>query len=546
MILFSKNLKKGKIKWIYEVCSYSLALVLLLAILSLCFITENTSALKHEYTTIPAFGSDYNIQYYGLSSGFYSLPPLQFYFVSPDFSSLSVSSDVEQFIGRYSISNFSSNVCDMSGVIGSATRYPRLYDNYISFGSNARVFDSFPLDFNSSSGLETALCYTLFPFSTSSNFQYYDSVHFPNRSGEPLPSASYPDTININLNKAKSYRPFWFAYDHLYLSDSRRSSSTGIVYNNSLKMSDIFNDSVYPNKFYSLQIPFDEWNVDIGGPLTSGRHLDFTGVFTFRNVSDHPFSWSSDFSSSGYFTMTFGYISSDGSKFYAPNPYSPESINTVRCNLTTRQILDDVQVEYSCPFVLSEDLNGIMQPLLTIRAGSSGFIWDFDGDWGWSGAYVITDGDSSPGGIISVDCSGFNCSIAPGSAQRLINNAESENADWFSSLTNLFSFSIFNPFAPIFNLFTNGQSCASIPIIAGMLHAESDQYCSWFPLSVRNVLTPVFSLASVMLLFGFIVRWLGSSSGNFFEDAGHIDSPGGYTADVRGRNVKKRGWRRSA
>lgn len=75
----------------------------------------------------------------------------------------------------------------------------------------------------------------------------------------------------------------------------------------------------------------------------------------------------------------------------------------------------------------------------------------------------------------------------------------------------IFNFSVINPFAPIFALFKSPDSCATIPIISNWLNSDSVVYCSWWPSSVRSVLTPVFGISSIMLLFGFVVRWLGGS-----------------------------------
>ena len=87
-----------------------------------------------------------------------------------------------------------------------------------------------------------------------------------------------------------------------------------------------------------------------------------------------------------------------------------------------------------------------------------------------------------------------------------------------SALSNLFNFNFINPFSPIFNLFTDSSQCANIPIIAGMLGSTETTYCPWFSSTTRSILTPVLGLSATMLVFGFLVRWLSSSSGNMFED----------------------------
>lgn len=65
-----------------------------------------------------------------------------------------------------------------------------------------------------------------------------------------------------------------------------------------------------------------------------------------------------------------------------------------------------------------------------------------------------------------------------------------------------------NPFSALWDLFNPPISCVNIPIIAGLLHSNSTVYCSWFSSSVREVVTPVVGISSMMLLFGLFVRWV--------------------------------------
>lgn len=80
-----------------------------------------------------------------------------------------------------------------------------------------------------------------------------------------------------------------------------------------------------------------------------------------------------------------------------------------------------------------------------------------------------------------------------------------------NGLAGIFNITILNPFAGIWEIFNSG-GCTSIPTISAWLGSEDTTYCSWWPQSIRATLTPVFSLASMMLLFGFVMRWLGGSS----------------------------------
>jgi len=87
-------------------------------------------------------------------------------------------------------------------------------------------------------------------------------------------------------------------------------------------------------------------------------------------------------------------------------------------------------------------------------------------------------------------------------------NQGQEDAD---KAKGIFNFNVLNPFEPLFKLFSPNQ-CVSIPTLASMVGSEETQYCSWFSQSTRSILTPAFGIVSIMLLFGFVVRWLGGSN----------------------------------
>lgn len=98
-------------------------------------------------------------------------------------------------------------------------------------------------------------------------------------------------------------------------------------------------------------------------------------------------------------------------------------------------------------------------------------------------------------------------------AQNRINNTTggfngSGDTNLFMSWFNVFNFGLVFPFTTFFNAFTDSQQCVNVPIIGGMLHNPNATYCSWWSSSIRSVLTPVFSIASIMLIFGFIMHWL--------------------------------------
>lgn len=77
----------------------------------------------------------------------------------------------------------------------------------------------------------------------------------------------------------------------------------------------------------------------------------------------------------------------------------------------------------------------------------------------------------------------------------------------------MFSFTFLNPFIGIFELF-NSSGCVEIPTIARWVHSDTSTVCPWFSQEVRDVLTPVFGLSSMMLLFGFAVSWLNGNDSN--------------------------------
>jgi|GEM_PF-2913883 hypothetical protein len=90
---------------------------------------------------------------------------------------------------------------------------------------------------------------------------------------------------------------------------------------------------------------------------------------------------------------------------------------------------------------------------------------------------------------------------------------ENKGNDQSSKLSNLFSFTAFNPFSGLFGLFTSG-GCKPIPTIGKMLNKPDATYCPWFPDNVRSILTPVLGISSMMLIFGFFIRWLNSDDFN--------------------------------
>lgn len=81
-------------------------------------------------------------------------------------------------------------------------------------------------------------------------------------------------------------------------------------------------------------------------------------------------------------------------------------------------------------------------------------------------------------------------------------------------------FSVGNPFLNWFALFRD-DTCVAIPTIRSWLGINETQVCSpWNGTPVRSIATPIFSILSGMILFGFIVRWL---KGNDFDGSIELD-----------------------
>ena len=329
-------------------------------------------------------------------------------------------------------------------------------------------------------------------------------------------------TLNVDVRQYlnSNVMPYWFSYGGAYLSSSAIDSE-GFRYSNSLSLKNLFGQVIH--RFSYMQVPL--WDNDgyffDSTELPSGRHFDFNGAFEF----DGSFSWNPD-------------INNNGSSFNVVfNPISArlgvnESQITVQCSTNLITLSNLTRLEYTCPIDLPTDLIA-MYPVLVID-GNGSYVFDSSADWRFSYTYLTTDYDTTPGRDFNSHVPGGGA--VPGDASNQISDSD---PDWFSSLTNLFTFSFLNPFAPLFNLFTSGDQCASIPTIAGMLHSSETTVCPWFSPTIRNIVTPVLGLSSMMLLFGFLVRWLGSHSGNMFDDSMETDNYRFESQFSRSRGGKK-------
>lgn len=285
------------------------------------------------------------------------------------------------------------------------------------------------------------------------------------------------------------------------------------------------NSSNEPSEIYRLYIPFGTPNVSASDSLSPGTPIQFDGEFVID--PEDPSSFGGFDSVDIYLRSDYGgsiFTTDCSSTFGRDNPDDSSSVWYLRYSCPTT-IWSSYDSSYQRPwfqlrvtFNYSDSVNNKFRMLI------------FDD------SFSITDNDTSPGGTWGYDPTGSDVNNAPGSIyQTDITHAE-EN--FLSSLIGLFQgINLINPFAPIFGLFTSQNDCAQIPTLSSMLHSEDTEVCPWFDSTTRSIVTPVLGLSSMMLLFGFVVRWLGARSGNFVEDSGGIDS-GGFHIENKFRRKK--------
>ena len=483
-------------------------LLSLLVIFAAAFgISSNASALRHDYLTIPAFESQYLFATSSFPTSSFNTQPFSISWSSSNNQNAPV--PVRQLV-LYSNYNSSSDSC--------------VYNRWAYFPSQTQGYSlgfyyNFPAVVYNTSTIST--CNYLAPFGSPLSQPDFNLSSVPAFDENTLPNL--PLTPEIFL--VRSHLPYRYDYDHIELKSSAISSN-GVVYNKSLKASDLYSGDFIPNKFARLSIPFDRWNESVGGALTAGRSIEFRGTFSFPGLSSQSdFAFAPNFTTGGVFQFNYTYLNPNTGVYTGGD---------ISCSLTRTyaQALDSslsMNLDYSCPFEVPQDFSGgYFEYYLVIQASSSdGYIWDTTSDWGWAGSYVITDNDSTLGSPMSESCEGSNCSYNPGSAQPLADEA-GDGGDFFSSFVNLFRFNLLNPFQGIYDLFTPHQNCVDISTLASMIHSSQTVYCSWWSSSVVNIVTPVFALSSTMLLFGFFVSWLRSDAGD-----GSIDN-GGTSIKVKG------------
>lgn len=469
--------------------------------------------------------------------------------------------------------DLSSNTCKLpspidtsfysDGVTSSALTGYTIYRNKsfnFTFDASNLISDdspfvlSSPLNFASGSWLErnkNAFCHIQdFPYNENSSYNAY------------IPSWDWSSLINIPLvNNRFEYeksKPFTYNYNTIDLKRTEKVDGV-VMSSDGLKMSDLFNVPV--PAFGSMSMYFGFFD-DITTDLSDSDwqlHEDVT-TFSLKGSiefdSDYVINDDITYNLANYYDPYFHSSSSTLNSFtYNDNtiyslPFNPHStsVDMKVCNTTEYHISngdDSNRLDFECvydpvidgAFVSSVDFRYLSNFRLNFgRTGLQSLNTPTDflstqGDYKFTNFRLVTNNNETPSGWDATNSGlGGNPSSMPG------NDGYDEDfePDWFTSLKNMFGFNFLNPFAGIFTLFSDQNSCAAIPTLSSMIHSEETSVCPWFDSTTRNIVTPVLGLASVMLVFGFAVRWLGSSSGNLFEDSSSEDLA----------NVNGSGWRR--
>lgn len=487
-------------------------------------VSSSTSALRHNYAGVPLmspslpyeFIFDSNSHSYSFdwsASGVNTIALMPTFFIQfqgdsyqSDYDNLSINTS-NSILSSYVENNqyYYNSMTAAFNFIDSETFSSNLYffpDNYTNLGVNSQFYTRKPfgqdgkaLFNNTASGL--LRCY---PFN-------YRGLYGNGAVCDGLWNTA--EYINSEI------LPYYYGYDGFYISSSAIDTDSGIHYSHSFSLSDLFNQDI--PTFSRMQIPlwdFDGYFWDSNN-LYNGRSFEFTGAFEF----DGSFDWHSDINNNGsYFRVYY-------SGLRANDPFNSDH-GYFDCTINLITLSDLTRLEYSCPYVLPADYIAIGFTLDI--SGNGNYVWTTDDDWHFAYSYVVTDNDDTLGYSFNSHLTGGGS--VPGSASNDIigsgcdfihaicfdsSTIDSVLANFGQNISNLFLFNLFNPFSFLFTSFSDASSCASIPIISGMLHAEESTICPFFDSSVRAIGTGVFSLVSVMLLFGFIIRWLRSSNSDF-------------------------------
>lgn len=442
------------------------------------------------------FPTSFNAQFYPYSNQ-------ASYFLTTKFGQMSYA-DGKCNIQRYSGSPAKYSIRS-TWVRSTGTTLGSPYNNFSLYGRGLFVGGGFnPVSYSSES-------------ITGDTFKCYTSQHAPYNYVDSLYVGSYFNVTNfVNNTSAQGSNPLpdnrVQSYNGVSLSQSDVHSSSGITYTSSFSFSKLFNgpDNYIPY-VRSLSIPL----MDSQGyflkyhNLTSGRQFEWHFNFDFTGSFEHPSVMTNTYARVVLYGLPRNASRIDG--------YIETSFNCTE--VVTSFVNDDGitghDVDYTCPVTLDTDYSDFKSVRFMIGNSNDDYFFSTDSKWNFSSAYLVSDNDYTQGDSFNTDINGNIWGI---------NNGEptgESDISWFDSFINLFNFSIpSQPLGLVLGGFTNQESCASIPIIAGMIHSNETQVCPWFSAETRAITTPVLTLFSGFLVFGFIIHWLGSSSGNFLEDSG--------------------------
>ena len=499
-------------------------------VLSFVFFSSNSFALQHEYLGIPYGSSEVPSPSYDSSSNSKYLDWSNTTEHTSDGSGLVLEFEGDSYNSSYSSLNprYSSSYLSLS--------YRSDYNNSCIYGSLNPIFNFGSNDrFYTTIGNPFSSIYSSSALSSSRVCSQLDN-HLARFEESTLPGgilscsrdngAVCPGLWNTNEYIKDQVLPYSYSSSGFYLK-SKAIDSEGVHYSNTFSFSDMLNNNI--PSFSYLSIPLhdtDGYFLDSSN-LFSGRPMEVSGSFEF----DGSFAWHSNIGNNGsFFRVAFQAMPLVGSSTSWVDKYYDCSTNLITLSNLTR-------LDFTCPFSLESSFVMISGLRLEI-SGNDNYVWLTDAPWRFA-INLITDNDSSPGRSFNSKLTGGGS--IPGDASNLA--ASSSNTDWFSSLKHLFTFNFFNPFASIFTLFSDSSTCAQIPTIASMIHSNETQVCPFFDSTTRQIVTPIVAFSSIMLLFGFVVRWLGGSSGNFFDDATNQTLAHGTVYDASEDRTRSGWWR---
>lgn len=86
-------------------------------------------------------------------------------------------------------------------------------------------------------------------------------------------------------------------------------------------------------------------------------------------------------------------------------------------------------------------------------------------------------------------------------------NGDTANDSWDDAQENLTFSAPTGLFSWLWSL-GSVDDCVQIPVLASLLHSTESQYCSWYPTSIRSIISPIINIFIICLMSGFVFSWL--------------------------------------